>query len=125
MIGIISKMGQPSNKASNLSQPACPPQACGAGRESGHVPSGEYRHTKNFIMALMLLLVGTVVYGDGPYGDVAFRRMGTHNGNLIATIFFNQGDISGWHGWGYPPPRIEWPKGSGHEYGDENSLLVS
>ena len=116
MIGIISKMGQPSNKASNVSRSTYPPQERSAGREFGH--------TKNFIMALMLLLAGTVVYGDGPYGDVAFRRMGTHNGNLIATIFFNQGDISGWHGWGYPPPRIEWPKGSGHEYGDENSLLV-
>ena len=57
-------------------------------------------------------------------GDVFFRRMGVHNGNLIATIYFNQGDISGWGGWGYPPPRIEWPKGSQHEYGDENSLLV-
>ena len=75
-------------------------------------------------MALALLFSATIVYGDGPYGDVTFRRMGTHNGNLIATIYFNQGDISGWHGWGYPPPRIEWPKGSGHEYGDENSLLV-
>jgi len=116
MIGIISKMGQPSNKASNVSRSTYPPPERSAGREFGRI--------KNFIMALMLLLAGTVVYGDGPYGDVAFRRMGTHNGNLIATIFFNQGDISGWHGWGYPPPRIEWPKGSGHEYGDENSLLV-
>mgnify|MGYP004118784671 CR=1 FL=1 len=79
MIGIISKMGQPSNKASNVSRLIYPPQECSTGREFGH--------TKNFIMALMLLLAGTVVYGDGPYGDVAFRRMGTHNGNLIATIF--------------------------------------
>ena len=57
-------------------------------------------------------------------GDVFFRRMGVHNGNLIATIYFNQGDISGWGGWGYPPPRVEWPKGSQHEYADENSLFV-
>lgn len=76
-------------------------------------------------MALALLLFATAAYGGGPYGDVTYRRMGTHNGNLIATIYFNQGDISGWHGWGYPPPRIEWPKGSGHEYGDENSILVA
>jgi hypothetical protein len=66
----------------------------------------------------------TVTYSSGPYGDVNYRRMGVHNGNLVATIYFNQGDISGWAGWGYPPPRIEWPKGSGHEYGDENSVLV-
>lgn len=75
-----------------------------------------------------LLLVGLILPGvisaEGPYGDVTYRRMGVHNGNLVATIYFNQGDISGWAGWGYPPPRIEWPKGSGHEYGDENSLLV-
>jgi len=42
---------------------------------------------------LALLFSATMVYGDGPYGDVTFRRMGTHNGNLIATIYFNQGDI--------------------------------
>ncbi len=63
-------------------------------------------------------------FSQDQKGDVTFRRMGVHTGNLIATIYFNQGDISGWAGWGYPPPRIEWPKGSGHEYGDENSILV-
>ena len=113
MIGNTSKIGQNTNKASILS------------RELGHVSSGKFRHSKKFIMALALFLTATMAYGEGPYGDVAFRRMGTHNGNLIATIYFNQGDISGWHGWGYPPPRIEWPKGSGHEYGDENSILVA
>lgn len=77
------------------------------------------------IFYLTTLVFVTVAFSDGPYGDVAYRRMGVHDGNLIATIYFNQGDISGWHGWGYPPPRIEWPKGSGHEYGDENSLLIA
>jgi len=77
------------------------------------------------IFYLVMLVFVTIALSDGPYGDAAYRRMGIHDGNLIATIYFNQGDISGWHGWGYPPPRIEWPKGSGHEYGDENSLLIA
>ncbi|MCH6575376.1 MAG: hypothetical protein IH795_09255, partial [Bacteroidetes bacterium] len=76
-----------------------------------------------FIFSLFFALHATAFTQDQK-GDVTFRRMGVHDGNLIATIYFNQGDISGWGGWGYPPPRVEWPKGSGHEYGDENSLLV-
>ena len=113
MIDNTSKIRQNPDKASSLS------------RELGYVSSGVFtQQPKKLIMALMLLLSATAVFGDGPYGDVTFRRMGTHNGNLIATIYFNQGDISGWSGWGYPPPRVEWPKGSGHEYGDENSILV-
>lgn len=114
MIDNTLKIRQNHNKASSLS------------RELEYVSSGVFtRQSKKLIMTLMLFLSATAAYGDGPYGDVTFRRMGTHNGNLIATIYFNQGDISGWHGWGYPPPRIEWPKGSGHEYGDENSILVA
>lgn len=80
----------------------------------------------NFIIqsAIPLLLVKTSP-AQGPYGDVKYRKMGVHNGNQVATIFFNQGDVSGWAGWGYPPPRCEWPKGSGHEYSGENSVLVA
>jgi len=73
----------------------------------------------------ILLLLAQTSMAKGPYGDRKYRRMGIHNGNLVATIFFNQGDISGWAGWGYPPPRCEWPKGSGHEYSGENSILVA
>ena len=72
-----------------------------------------------------LILINRPLIAQGPYGDVNYRRMGVHNGNLVATIFFNQGDVSGWAGWGYPPPRCEWPKGSGHEYSGENSVLVA
>jgi len=81
-----------------------------------------------FILTLsmvILVLVNRLLPAQGPYGDVNFRRMGVHNGNQIATIFFNQGDVSGWAGWGFPPPRCEWPKGSGHEYSGENSVLVA
>ena len=88
-----------------------------------------YRRLKVMTSGMVILFsvffsMHATVFAQDPKGDVTFRRMGVHNGNLIATIYFNQGDISGWHGWGYPPPRVEWPKGSGHEYGDENSLLV-
>ena len=73
----------------------------------------------------VLLVLAQTSMAQGPYGDRNYRRMGVHNGNLVATIFFNQGDVSGWPGWGYPPPRCEWPKGSGHEYSGENSVLVA
>jgi len=68
---------------------------------------------------------GQILLADGPYGDKQYRKMGVHNGNQVGTIFFNQGDVSGWAGWGYPPPRCEWPLGSGHEYSGENSVLVA
>lgn len=74
---------------------------------------------------VILVFLSNNLMAKGPYGDKKYRRMGVHNGNQIATIFFNQGDVSGWAGWGYPPPRCEWPKGSGHEYSGENSVLVA
>ncbi|MCH8929184.1 MAG: hypothetical protein IIB39_10790 [Candidatus Marinimicrobia bacterium] len=77
-----------------------------------------------FFVFTIFLSLNATAFSQDQKGDVTFRRMGVHNGNLIATIFFNQGDISGWGGWGYPPPRVEWPKGSQHEYADENSLFV-
>jgi hypothetical protein len=73
----------------------------------------------------VLLVLAQTSMAQSPYGDKKYRRMGVHNGNQVATIFFNQGDVSGWAGWGYPPPRCEWPKGSGHEYSGENSILVA
>ena len=77
------------------------------------------------ISVLILIMTNTTLMANGPYGDKIFRKMGVHNGNLVGTIFFNQGDVSGWSGWGYPPPRCEWPLGSGHEYSGENSILVA
>jgi hypothetical protein len=85
-----------------------------------------FRKFITLIMGVLILIMTTgKVIADGPYGDKKYRRMGVHNGNQVATIFFNQGDVSGWAGWGYPPPRCEWPKGSGHEYSGENSILVA
>lgn len=76
------------------------------------------------IVAIFTFGINTLM-ANGPYGNKRYRRMGVHSGNQVATIFFNQGDVSGWAGWGYPPPRCEWPKGSGHEYSGENSVLVA
>ena len=78
-----------------------------------------------YLTVLLVLAQTSMAQGTYPYGDKNYRRMGVHNGNQVATIFFNQGDVSGWPGWGYPPPRCEWPKGSGHEYSGENSILVA
>jgi hypothetical protein len=77
------------------------------------------------ISVLILIMTNATLMANGPYGDKECRKMGVHNGNQVATIFFNQGDVSGCFCWGYPPPRCEWPKGSGHEYSGENSILVA
>ncbi len=79
-----------------------------------------------FIISLIIFsLFDKSLFAQTVYGDKKYRRMGVHSGNQVATIFFNQGDVSGWEGWGFPPPRAEWPKGSGHEYSGENSILVA
>jgi hypothetical protein len=64
---------------------------------------------KVFILILcmtILLVLAKMSMAQGPYGDKKYRKMGVHNGNQVATIFFNQGDVSGWPGWGYPLPKL-------------------
>ncbi len=76
------------------------------------------------------LVLGSVVAGsalpaftqelsDLEKGNATWRRKGMHNGNKVATVFYNfglvanVGEVSG-----------EWPKGTGHEYVGDVTPLV-
>ncbi len=58
--------------------------------------------------------------GVEPHGQVLFRRNGTLDAGLLATIFKNDGEITD-----YPnQPACEWPKGSGHNYLDGLAFMI-
>jgi len=54
-------------------------------------------------------------------GDRSWRRQGLMNGNLIATVYFNTGQVSKDKVF----PQLEWPAGSGHIYMDTVVPFVS
>ena len=53
-------------------------------------------------------------------GQRKYRKEGTHNGNLVETLFYNFGEVA-W--WGRNPSGV-WPKGSNHSYMDGITPLV-
>lgn len=59
-------------------------------------------------------------YRQEPHGDNRFRRDGIMDGNLMRTIYVNNGEIGQWPF----QPSGEWPKGTGHSYLDGVCLLV-
>ena len=63
----------------------------------------------------------TQLYRDEPRGDVQFRREGLMDGNLIRTLFYNNGEVGQWPF----QPSGEWPKGTGHTYLDGVAVLVA
>jgi hypothetical protein len=80
-------------------------------------------------LILLLLFSGIVAqespevieaYRDDPYGTSVLRKKGILDGNLIRTMYFNQGEIGKWP----DQPSGEWPKGSGHSYLDGICVLV-
>ncbi len=77
----------------------------------------------------IIILVGaiTVAYGqrkpDPNVGNQENTRLGTMDGNLVRTVFFNHGEIANWDDPSVPSG--EWPKGSGHTYVDGVALVVA
>lgn len=59
-------------------------------------------------------------YRDEPYGDAQFKKKGIMDGNLVRTMYFNQGEVGRWP----DQPSGEWPKGTGHSYLDGVCVLV-
>jgi hypothetical protein len=53
-------------------------------------------------------------YRDEEYGDKTYRKKGIMDGNLVRTIFRNDGQVGTWP----DRPSGEWPKGTGHNYLD-------
>lgn len=66
----------------------------------------------------------TEKYRNDPYGDPVYRKKGVLDGNLVRTIFFNDGQVGTWVSTGYPGPSGEWPKGTQHNYIDGCTPLV-
>jgi hypothetical protein len=60
-------------------------------------------------------------YRDDELGTIQFRREGIMDGNLIRTLFYNNGEVGQWPF----QPSGEWPKGTGHTYLDGVAVLIS
>lgn len=68
---------------------------------------------QQFVIGLILVLAGP---GLAQHLELVENRVtGVHNGNLIRTRFGNYGNL----GHRTEKPSMEWPKGSGNEYGLE------
>jgi len=85
---------------------------------------------KKIFFILLFLFVGTLVaqidpniqkYRDEEYGDKTYRKKGIMDGNLIRSIFRNDGQVGTWP----DRPSGEWPKGTGHNYTDGLTPLVT
>jgi len=63
----------------------------------------------------------TQKYRDDPVGNKTYRKKGTMDGNLVRTLFRNDGQVGYWE----DRPSIEWPKGTGQNYSDGSTPLVS
>ncbi|MBK7379889.1 MAG: hypothetical protein IPJ03_12935 [Ignavibacteriales bacterium] len=85
----------------------------------------------NFLLALILIIFSTTLlaqvdpqtqlYRDDPLGDKTYRKKGILDGNLIRTIFRNDGQVGSWP----DRPSGEWPKGTGHSYLDGCTPIIT
>ncbi len=60
-------------------------------------------------------------YLQEPFGDKTYRKKGILDGNLVRTLFSNDGQLGTWP----DRPSGEWPKGTGHNYIDGCTPIVS
>lgn len=63
----------------------------------------------------------TQKYRDDEYGDIQYRREGLMDGNLVRTLFYNNGEVGQWPF----QPSGEWPKGTGQSYLDGVAVLIA
>jgi hypothetical protein len=63
----------------------------------------------------------TLKFRDEPAGNKTFRKKGIMNGNLIRTLFRNDGQVGSWP----ERPSGEWPSGTGHNYIDGCTPIIS
>ncbi len=59
-------------------------------------------------------------YRNDPLGNAQFKKKGIMDGNLVRTMYYNQGEVGHWP----DQPSGEWPKGTGHSYLDGVCVLV-
>lgn len=87
--------------------------------------------TKKITYLILFLLASSIVYAqvtpqtqkyrNEPVGNKTFRKKGIMDGNLVRTLFRNDGQVGYWE----DRPSGEWPKGTGHNYSDGCTPLVS
>jgi hypothetical protein len=86
---------------------------------------------RKILLILLFFTAGNFIYAQTaeqiqkylsePLGDKTYRKKGILDGNLIRTLFSNDGEIGSWP----DRPSGEWPKGSGHHYIDGCSPIVT
>jgi len=83
----------------------------------------EFIMKRNYLVILFFLFSTILIaqsqdqimkYRSEPYGDKTYRKKGIMDGNLIRTIFRNDGQVGTWP----DRPSGEWPAGSDHHYLD-------
>jgi hypothetical protein len=67
----------------------------------------------------------TLLYRSDKLGNREAKREGTLNGNLVRTLFYNNGQVGNWVSSGYPGPSMEWPKGTQHNHTDGCTPVIS
>ena len=63
----------------------------------------------------------TMKFREEPAGNKTFRKKGIMNGNLVRTLFRNDGQVGSWP----DRPSGEWPSGTGHNYIDGCTPIIS
>ncbi len=86
---------------------------------------------RNFLLIMFFFTAASVLlaqidpqilkYRSEPYGDKTYRKKGIMDGNRIRTIYRNDGQVGTWP----DRPSGEWPKGTGHNYIDGVTDLIS
>ena len=73
------------------------------------------------ILVMLLFAASALAQQKEQIGDRKWRREGTHNGNLVETLFWNFGEVA-W--WGKQPSGV-WPRGTGRSYMDGITPIVA
>ena len=72
------------------------------------------------LFSLTTSLIAQITVPKDMRGNRKYRKEGTHNGNLVETLFYNFGEVA-W--WGRQPSGV-WPKGTNHSYMDGITPIV-
>lgn len=67
----------------------------------------------------------TLLYRSDRLGTREAKRSGTLNGNLVRSLFYNNGQIGTWIDGNFPGPSMEWPKGTQHNHTDGCTPVIS
>jgi len=86
---------------------------------------------RNFLCLFIMFFITNVLwpqtqeqikkYRTEPYGDKTYRKKSVMDGNLVRTLFSNDGQLGTWP----DRPSGEWPKGTGHMYLDGCTPIVA